>query len=67
MSAFKNSVALSDDLLTKARKIAKGATLADSGIAEIWVEYYAQIAERSDPSRCFGLSRYPYEAGPAVN
>ena len=55
-----------DKLLEKARKVAKGSSLADADIEPAWMHVYAQIAHRARDDREFGLTRYPYEAGPAV-
>lgn len=63
---FIKSVEEVDSLLDKARKVAKGKTLAEAEIDPAWLRTYARIARRSRDDREFGLTRYPYEAGPSV-
>lgn len=67
MEKFADSVTTADSLLDKAKKIAKGSTMAEAGIDAKWLASYASIAERVDRCRRYGISRYPYEAGPSVN
>lgn len=47
--------------------MAKGKSMTEAGIDAKWMVAYGRIAERTDRDRRFGLSRYPYEAGPAVS
>lgn len=63
---FSNSKATADQVLAKAKKVAKGATLADAGIDHGWMTTYASVAQRLDVDRRYGLTRYPYEPGPAM-
>lgn len=63
---FIKSVEEVDELLEKARKVAKGSSLADADIYTACMHAYAKIARRSRDDREFGLTRYPYEAGVSV-
>lgn len=65
--SFKASLDVAEELLGKAKKLEKGVTLSEAGISADWVSSYAEVAERVERSRKFGISRYPYEAGPAVH
>lgn len=65
--SFASSLTTAEEILSKARQLSKGVSLAEAGISADWITFYAQIAERVERSRRFGISRYPYEAGPAVN
>lgn len=53
-----------DDIISKDRKVARGATITEAEIDPSWMKPYAQIAHRSRDDREFRLLRYPYEAKP---
>lgn len=62
-----NSKALLEDPLELCKQVPKGKTLSEAGIASVWMETYAKIAERADREQRFGLSRYPFQAGECVS
>lgn len=43
---LSNSSIIADELLSKAKSVAKGKSLADAGIEAKWVQAYATIARR---------------------
>lgn len=63
---ISNTAEVVEDLLTKARKVAKGKTLTEAEIEPEWMRCYGMIARRTRDDKDFGLSRYPYEQGPSV-
>lgn len=67
MDSFSTSIEAVDDIIEKAKEVAKGKSLATAGIDSGWLTAYAEVARRCRDEREFGLSRYPYEAGPAVS
>lgn len=62
---FKNSENTEDKIISK-EKDGEGRKPRKEGIETIWIEKYAEIAERSDKSGSFGLNRYHYDPRPAV-
>jgi hypothetical protein len=62
-----NSTDIMNELLRKAKKVRKGAPLADAEIDEAWLTTYVAIARRCCVDRDSGVSRYPYELGSGVN
>ena len=63
---FQASKMRADDLLAKTKELAKGKTLSYAGIDPEWMAVFGRVAERTHRDHRYGLSRYPYEAGPAV-
>ena len=66
MDNFKSSELLATEILTKAKLVAKGKTITEAGIDASWMAAYGCVARRCDEDRRYGITRYPYEAGPAV-
>lgn len=64
---FSNNVATVNELLEKAKAVAKGKTLSAAGIDSVWMTSYAAIAQRADLDRRYGVTRRPYEAGPSIS
>lgn len=66
MASFEKSIELVDELIRKAKAVMKGKSLAEAEIDLNWIRAYGQLARRCRDYKDFGLSRYPYEQGPAV-
>jgi len=64
---FKTSDADEEDLVLKSKEVAKGKSLATAGIDGAWLTTYGEIARRCEDNKKFGLTHYPYEAGPSVS
>lgn len=64
---FHESTARADALFAKSKLVAKGKTLAEAEIDLEWMTYYGTLSQRAVQDRCYGLTRYPYEPGPAVS
>lgn len=67
MEKFSDSARFAEELLNKGKLIANGKSMAEAGVDAKWIERYATVAERVDRNRKYGLSRYPYEPGCAIN
>jgi len=67
MEAFTERTKAVETLLSKAKEIAKGKTLAEAGIDTSWMVAHGMIARRTRDDKDFGLTRYPYEQGPSVS
>lgn len=63
---FTNSVTMACELLAKGKLIAAGKSLDEANVEPAWIVAYGMVAERVDRDRRYGLSRYPYKAGPAI-
>ena len=59
-------LAVVNELLTKAKEVAKGKSLAEAGIDVKWVLSYGVIARRCRDDKDFGVTPYPYEQGHGV-
>ena len=66
MANFAASVQNVDELLVKAKFVAKGNIMQEANIDLAWMRGYGSIARRARDDREFGLTRYPYEQGPTV-
>lgn len=67
MDKIKKSLGEVEDILTKSKEVTKGKPLALAGIDSAWLTTFAEISRRYRDNKEFGISRYPYEAGPSVN
>lgn len=63
---FEHSSTTADQILSKAKKVADGSTITEAGIDAAWMQTFANISQRLDLNRRFGLTRYPYEPGPRL-
>ena len=67
MVDFSDSRKLVDELLTKAKEVVKGKSLAEAGIDVKWVRCYGVISRRCRDDKDFGITSYPYEQGHGVS
>ena len=58
MAYFAASVQMVDELLVKAKAVAKGKTMQEANIDLTWMRAYGSIARRARNDREVGLTRY---------
>ena len=66
MVDFSDSRKLVNELLTKAKEVANGKSLAEGGIEVKWVLSYGVIARRCREDKDFGVTPYPNDQGDGV-
>jgi hypothetical protein len=67
MALFSDSVPRMGELISKSKKVRRGATLEEAEIDDSWLTTYATIARRCHDDKYLGVSRYPYELPPGLN
>lgn len=67
MSRFSTSLSDADELIKKAKKVAKGESMEDAGLDHVWLQTYAYISVRVSQDLEHGMRCHPYEVSRQVN